>query len=593
MTHKKVNNADAGTVSKFGGNDLDKWSDYASGVDTDDYDINSDTQYRYDKFQVRNSANSFGHKHRSAATAARTFTYPDRDLDFSNHRNDIYKIGATYYAEKFDGTLISSSGTFETVLQAALNLGGTTNIEQTGTFTFNSIGVQIPVYTHLHLGQSTVLSPPASSAGFVMINIGDHPTGFVRNAKVTGGRLLKATGEQDWTAIELSSPGDSDGNAWAVIEDVVMYYPGTGIVFNSYNDGWISNAHISRCTIYYSKIGVDFQKNGSRDSPFRSVFDDLTMQPLDIASGKYILYGFKNVQWKDLTFRDCKVWDLEDSNLQKTMSIAPSALSIRIKAGIIANTTGIGGFFEDNSTLRSVTIEGDEWQAPMYGYETMTASIFPTNGRRKGGWEPTAATAGGGWGMTAGGWTNHAVGGAGGGVTVTYADGSAYRTYTTGAVSGNGAGVRYPHPVTCRGWNPVYKIRFRLSSASARRVAFGWIGSTSMDISGDDNLVSLNGVMLGARAADTTWRILHNNGAGGQGATDTGVAIDTAITTFELYAKETQTNKWRYSINGVWGTVTSTDIPAQDTTLSPYAEIATGTAGTKAVDIFGIYLETK
>ena len=113
-----------------------------------------------------------------------------------------------------------------------------------------------------------------------------------------------------------------------------------------------------------------------------------------------------------------------------------------------------------------------------------------------------------------------------------------------------------------------------------------------MDISADDNLNVLNGVMLGARGADTTWRILHNNGAGGQSATDTGVAIDNSITTFELYANEANTNKWRYFLNGTWGDVTSADIPAQDAILSPYAQIATSTSAAKAVDIFGIYLET-
>ena len=80
MTHKKVENLDAGTIDKFGGNDLDKWSDFASGVDVDDYDINSNTQYRYDRLQIRNSANTFGHKHRSLATVARTITYPDADI---------------------------------------------------------------------------------------------------------------------------------------------------------------------------------------------------------------------------------------------------------------------------------------------------------------------------------------------------------------------------------------------------------------------------------------------------------------------------------------------------------------------------------
>ena len=48
MTHKKVDNADAGTADKFGGNDLDKWSDFASGVDVDDYTIGSDVTFTRD-----------------------------------------------------------------------------------------------------------------------------------------------------------------------------------------------------------------------------------------------------------------------------------------------------------------------------------------------------------------------------------------------------------------------------------------------------------------------------------------------------------------------------------------------------------------
>ena len=59
---------------------MDKWSDFATGIDVDDYDINSDIAFRQDKHQIRNSANTFGHKHRSLATAARVITYPDTDI---------------------------------------------------------------------------------------------------------------------------------------------------------------------------------------------------------------------------------------------------------------------------------------------------------------------------------------------------------------------------------------------------------------------------------------------------------------------------------------------------------------------------------
>ena len=45
MTWKKVNNADAGTATKFGGNDLDKVSDLFSGVDVDDVSTNVDWDF--------------------------------------------------------------------------------------------------------------------------------------------------------------------------------------------------------------------------------------------------------------------------------------------------------------------------------------------------------------------------------------------------------------------------------------------------------------------------------------------------------------------------------------------------------------------
>jgi hypothetical protein len=77
LTHKKVNNADAGTTTLFGGNDLDKWSDFASGVDTDDYDINSDFTVRSGKRYLRNPANTFSYQEiASAITANRTVTEP-------------------------------------------------------------------------------------------------------------------------------------------------------------------------------------------------------------------------------------------------------------------------------------------------------------------------------------------------------------------------------------------------------------------------------------------------------------------------------------------------------------------------------------
>ena len=510
--------------------------------------------------------------------------------------NRVYKIGATYYADKYDGSLITSSGTFETVLQASLNLGGTTYIDQAGTFTFNTVGVTMPTYSRLEMGYSTIISPPVSSSGFVCINIGKHVNNQVshsRQCQIFGGRIAKNTGEQDWIGIELSTDGDTNGNSFAVIQDVVIYWPGTGIRIISSADGWCSNFNISRSIVYYPLIGVDFIKGGSRDTPFRAKFDDFTIQSLAAPNNPatFTQIGFKDVYYKDLHFYNCNVWDLGTPANQKTMTFLPGAFDIKIKGGTIARND-IGFRLEDYTTARGISIEADDWNLPTYGTEPMTQTIFVRNGRRKGGWEPSA---GAGWGMVSGAWTNHAVGGAGTPLTIAYADGTVGHSFTTGPSIGNGAGIRFPKLITCRGWNPVYKIKFRLQSTSAtlRRVLFGWLGSTTLDVSADDNLTALHGIGLGCRGADSTWRILSNNGTGGQAAADTGITIDTAMHTFELVGQDDiTTNKWKYAIDGTLVQLPASDIPAQDAGLSPYAQVATGTGAAKGFDLFGIYVES-
>ena len=61
MSFKVVNNADAGTVTKHGGNDADRISQLLNGSDVGIPDINSSFRYRSGKLQVRNPANSFSY----------------------------------------------------------------------------------------------------------------------------------------------------------------------------------------------------------------------------------------------------------------------------------------------------------------------------------------------------------------------------------------------------------------------------------------------------------------------------------------------------------------------------------------------------
>ena len=77
MTWKVIAISDAGTASKFGGDDLDKVNKGFAGIDVDDYDINADWKFRSGKLNIRNAANTFSYNVIGAALAAdRTLNLP-------------------------------------------------------------------------------------------------------------------------------------------------------------------------------------------------------------------------------------------------------------------------------------------------------------------------------------------------------------------------------------------------------------------------------------------------------------------------------------------------------------------------------------
>ena len=154
-----------------------------SGVDTDDYDWNVDWQHRYDKFQIRNSANTFGHKHRSLATAARTFTYPDNDVTIGNvpkgaAKYVIYKVSTTYFVQDINGAVVHSSTNPTTEIQWALdNLTVGRNykeiVKPIGDFTIGQI--TLPDYVTLELTGSRLTL--AANTNVHMITNDNHTTG--------------------------------------------------------------------------------------------------------------------------------------------------------------------------------------------------------------------------------------------------------------------------------------------------------------------------------------------------------------------------------------------------------------------------------
>lgn len=508
-------------------------------------------------------------------------------------RTKVYKIGSTYYADKHDGALLSASGTFETVLQAALNQQGLVTIDQPGNFDFNSAGVSIPTQTTLQMTLTTNLRVPVPSTNFIALSISDAGLIQKRHSQIMGGFIMRQSGtSKDWYGIEVKSNTDSvnaGGIAWPVIQDTIIYEPYTAVRFHTTNTlGWITSGYFSRITAFFPIIGYEFVNSGSSIACDRNTFDNCSVQ-----CGADAVYGFYDVQKQDLTFNQCFVWDMDivTHPTQRTMVINAASSDIKINGGIIARD---GGYFQNNSSANDILINADEWNAPKYGEISYIDSILVRNGRRKGTFT-IAAGATMGEGLCAAGWPA-ATGEASNTLTFDYPSGSQFRRRTSGAVSGNAAGARFNGFVTMRGWNPLYitKIRLAPTGTTTNLRAFIGLVSTGSEPTGDDPLSALSGVIFCLRAADTNWQIASNDGTGATVFQSTGVAKGTGIITLKIKAIENQTNKWRWSINnGAWNNVTTTtDVPAQATTLALWNQIQTGETAAKSFDWFGSYLET-
>jgi len=168
MTWKVINISNPGTSIKFGADDTDKINKGFSGIDVDDYDINSDYFFRNGKLHIRNPANTFSYNViPSAITADRNVTEPlltsndtrvyqafsqtltnktidlkDNTIKLKSPTYFIFKESTTYYAIKYDGTKTSNTS-LHTLIQNIYNgitpAGTPTTIEfAEGDFTAES-----------------------------------------------------------------------------------------------------------------------------------------------------------------------------------------------------------------------------------------------------------------------------------------------------------------------------------------------------------------------------------------------------------------------------------------------------------------------
>ena len=124
------------------------------------------------------------------------------------------------------------------------------------------------------------------------------------------------------------------------------------------------------------------------------------------------------------------------------------------------------------------------------------------------------------------------------------------------------------------------------------------------DLTGDDPLNALSGVILTARAADTNFQIASNNGSGATVFTDTGIAKDTAVNIFDLYADESATNKWKWALYSqatlrsivstipAYTDLTTAEVSGSSTPIKPFFQIDSGDGGAKSFVQLQLYVES-
>ena len=527
----------------------------------------------------------------TALTATSTTTLTNKTIDLTTNsiadRAFTYKLfrsGTTYYAIRFDGALTTSGTDFEVVLQALCDLGGTIKIVGGAAYALEGQVNITKNDTNLLFDEDATVTVPDGYTGIGIRIIGT--TGNIQNCSIRGLHISElGTPDKLWTAIKFEG---GSGLLFCGVYDTKITNAGTGILLEALTSlTYVNGCRFDNVYFLTCKIGVDFNSGdptGSRGI-HRNTFIDVAYQDDNaVHSGTY---GFKNVNGISNVFINCKSWDMNVPATQKTMTIHADAIHTQLIGGALARD---GGFFIDDS--RTTRNYGDDWdQSFKVGNITMTPSSFLPLGSRKRGWFDGAANLGGS-GIFAGVLTAIANQPADASI-VTYADGSVCNRRTTSTTVPQGAGFRYNRVFTCRGWNPIFRIKFRVNTPTLMRAYMGFTSALADPNGGDDPLTGLSGIMLCSRSADTLWQIAHNEGSGGTNFTATAQTKNTGIHTFELAADDSATNKWKYSWDGAaYIDITSADVPAQGTGLTFWCAIHTNEAVAKSIDIFAIDVET-
>lgn len=512
----------------------------------------------------------------ASLTASATATLTNKTIDIINNTLAlrmyaviVTKVGSTYYAIKGDGTVLSSSTTCETVIQAALdnkglvflansspNANGNTSYAVSGSFT----GFTMDKGTRLVGDYGSFIEVPQGQTGNVFL-ISSTTAGVAETTgidRITINEL--GTAQRLWTGIKIQSDTASvDSCSYARFRNIVMYNPNVGIELEVQNSRWIESCTFEDILISAPVVGVLFDRQSG------DIHDNLFKNVTMLTATGVTTHGFKDISNSSNVFINCSVWDIDATAIEA--NIKSDATGTIIIGG---RMTGWGGGFIDQGT-RTVVIGNMERTS------ALTTLVSP-DVIKQGTWFGYNGTAASG--LINGGVSAIVVGtGADAG---SFDSTGKYRQYDTGATINSLAGIRNSVLWGRLEHNCYFKNAIYLNTNTNMRVFSGLVASTSDPASAADPLNGLAGIGLWLdTAVSANWKIMRNDSSGASVVTDTGVAAATAT----LYTVEiiglANASDFRVVFNGTH-TDFATDIPTATTSLGfrVYLENTTGASRT-------------
>ena len=492
-------------------------------------------------------------------------------------RNDtinLFKVGSTYYARRYDGSLLSSSTTAETVIAAALAEEGNlyfsnTNADVSGAETTTDWNLSGSFAGFTITGNTVLYGSPLVR---IMVPNGFTGTAFTIDpvdefmVDDTVGMQSINIGEQgtparDWTGIKVQVDSANFFMQFCTFRDIKIFNPNIGLELESNNATSFINANTFDNILVYRPDAAGFLFDFNNGGISHNVFKNCQVQWLAGTTDN----GFKDVDGENNQFQNCIVWDGEETLPE--MNILSTASSTAIIGGRIGRT----GVLIDQG-VRTLTATDSLKGGPRSGY-----SINSDYGKI-GNWYGIGTTTGDG--MFSGNLNTITVG-TGANSQAIDATGN-HRLFDSGGTINSISGIRCNLLYARRLHNAYFKTAIQLNNNTNMRVYCGFVALASNPASSADPLNAQNGIALWLdTAVSANWKIMRNDGSGASTVADTSVAAATGtLYPVEIMAKND--NRYQVSFNGVIYNYT-TDIPGSTSTQGFWLYIENTTGASRVI----------